>query len=141
MFAFPALNRGLTTIAPTARERHPTSQSRLGGRRLGGSLFLRAERQSRTDVLGAPGAEDGDCDDGDGEDQKEHVAGEGDRLGAGNDRRLHEGVHAVQECAASSDAERVQRRPCAAMREQPQPNEKSQIDGEHEGGGGPVPFP
>jgi hypothetical protein len=53
------------------------------------SLILGPGRQGWTTY--APSAADGDGDDGERKDQKEHMAGEGDRLGAGNDRRLHEG--------------------------------------------------
>ena len=102
-------------------------------------MILGVDRQSRTDALGSPGAEDGDDDNDNRKDQKEHVAGEGDRLGAGDDRRLHEGMHAVQERSAGSDAKGVHRRPCAALREQTQPNEKNQVDGEDQGDGAPVP--
>jgi len=73
---------------------------------------MRAEEQGRARAVRANG------DDGERKDHKEHMAGEGDALGAVNDRRLHEGVRAVEECSAGTDTERVQRRPRAAMREQ-----------------------
>ena len=80
-------------------------------------------------------------DDSERKDHKEHMAGEGNHFGAGNNRALHEGMRTVQQCAAGADAECMQSSPSLALREQAYPNEKSQIYGEHEDDGGPVPFP
>ena len=97
-----------------------------------GRLLLRTEQQC------SAGAADSGCDDGDCDGQKQNVTGEDDPFGAGNDRRLKEGMYAVDECAGGSDAEGVKRRPCAALREQTQTDEKDQVGGESPYDGKPV---
>ena len=88
------------------------------GDRSGAGWILRTEQHN-----GARAA-DGEGDDGEREGEKKNVAGEDDTFGAGDDWRLNEGVHAVDDRPGSTDAEGVERSPSYTVENRPSPMRK-----------------